>query len=136
MAGKQLPKKVIEQVKEYKKILRADKLPVKDFYVFGSYAKGRQHKWSDIDVCVVSSKFKNPWTALTYLRRKVPNTLEWLIEPLGFSPKDFDDKYSSLISLPLPPKVDVGRVREGGQIFQPPPSPLPSHQGRGIILLL
>jgi predicted nucleotidyltransferase len=97
MAKKKLPKKVITQVKEYKKILQADKLPVKDVYVFGSYAKGNQHKWSDIDVCVVSPRFKNAWNALTYLRRKVPNGLEWLIEPVGFSPKDFNDKYSTLI---------------------------------------
>lgn len=95
--AKKLPNKVIKQVKAYKKILKAQNLPVKATYVFGSYAKGKQRKWSDIDVCVVSPKFKDPWQALTYLRRQVPFGLEWMIEPVGFSPKDFRDKYSSLI---------------------------------------
>ena len=98
MAKKQLPKKVITEVKEYLKILKADKLPVKDVFVFGSYAKGKQHKWSDIDLCVISPKFKNSWRALTYLHQKVPYGLGWSIEPVGFSPKDFEDKYSSLIN--------------------------------------
>lgn len=97
MAKQKLPAKVISQVRAYKDILRADKLPFKDVYVFGSYAKGTQRKHSDIDVCIISTRFKDAWTALTYLRRKVPNGLEWSIEPVGFSPKDFEDKYSTLI---------------------------------------
>lgn len=95
---KKLPQKVIEQVKEYKKILRADKLPVRGVYVFGSYAKGTATKDSDIDVCVVSPKFKTSWSALSYLYSKLPYGLGWSIEPVGFNPKDFSDKYSGLIS--------------------------------------
>jgi len=99
MAQRKLPAKVISQVRAYKDILKADKLPLGDVYVFGSYAKGTQRRNSDIDVCVVSPspKFKDAWRALTYLRRKVPSGLEWSIEPVGFSPKDFEDKYSTLI---------------------------------------
>ena len=98
MAKRELSKKVVSEVGEYKKILKADKLPITGMYVFGSYAKGNPHKWSDIDVCVVSPKFKDAWYAMTYLRRKVPFGLGWSIEPVGFSPEDFDDKYSTLIA--------------------------------------
>jgi predicted nucleotidyltransferase len=97
MAKKQLPKKVIQQVQEYKKILQADKLPMQDVYVFGSYAKGTARKDSDIDVAVISSKFKSRWEAMGYLYGKLPYGLGWSIEPMGFNPKDFQDKYSSLI---------------------------------------
>ena len=96
MAQKRLPKKVIDQVKEYKKILQAEKLPMQGVYVFGSYAKGTQSKWSDIDVLVVSSKFKNAWHGLSYLMDKVPTGLEWIIEPHGLNPKEFSNKYSTL----------------------------------------
>jgi len=97
MAKKQLPKKIIEQVREFKKILQADKLPVKDVYVFGSYAKGTAGKDSDIDVAVISPKFKDSWSALSYLYAKLPYGVGWAIEPVGFNPKEFADKYSTLI---------------------------------------
>jgi predicted nucleotidyltransferase len=95
MDKKRLPKKIIAQVREYKKILRAEKLPMQGFYIFGSYAKGTQGKWSDIDVLVVSPKFKNSWHGLTYLMKRVPDGL-WSIEPHGLNPKEFSNKYSTL----------------------------------------
>lgn len=97
MVKRQLPKKVIEQVKEFKKILEKGKLPMQGVYVFGSYAKGTARKDSDIDVAVISSKFKSRWDALGYLYDKLPYGLGWSIEPMGFNPKDFKDKYSTLI---------------------------------------
>lgn len=84
------------QVKEYKKILQAEKLPMRGFYVFGSYAKGTQHKWSDIDVFVVSPKFKDAWHGLSYLMKRLPYGLGWSIEPHGMNPRDFNNKYSTL----------------------------------------
>jgi len=97
MAKKRLPKKVVDEVNEYKKLLKADKLPITGVYVFGSQAKGTARKGSDIDVAVVSPKFKDSWTALSYLYSKLPYGLGWSIEPMGFNPKDFEDKYSTLI---------------------------------------
>ncbi|MEK7161329.1 MAG: nucleotidyltransferase domain-containing protein [Patescibacteria group bacterium] len=87
----------MSEVKEYKKILKADNLPITGVYVFGSYAKGSARKGSDIDVAVISPKFKNSWSALGYLYSKLPYGLGWTIEPVGFSPKEFNNKYSSLI---------------------------------------
>lgn len=98
MVKRKLPDKVIREVNEYKKLLEADNLPMDGVYVFGSYAKGTPHKWSDIDVCVVSTKFESPWDALTYLRRKLPYGKGWTIEPVGFNPDDFNRKYSTLIN--------------------------------------
>ncbi|MDE2019284.1 MAG: nucleotidyltransferase domain-containing protein [Patescibacteria group bacterium] len=97
MAQAKLPQSVINQVREYKKILQADNLPVSGVYVFGSYAKGHATKDSDIDVAVVSPKFRSSWEALSYLYGKLPYGLGWLIEPIGFSPEDFENKYSTLV---------------------------------------
>ncbi|OGI99729.1 hypothetical protein A3H53_00385 [Candidatus Nomurabacteria bacterium RIFCSPLOWO2_02_FULL_40_10] len=83
---------------EYKKLLQADNLPIVGIYVFGSQAKGNPREDSDIDVAVVSPRFINRWSALEYLYGKLPYGMGWTIEPVGFSPSDFDSKYSSLIN--------------------------------------
>ena len=98
MAKKTVPKRVIEEIKEYVSSLKADKLPVRKVILFGSFAKGKQHKWSDIDICVISPKFKDAGRATHYLwsKRRI-NDIRYTIEPVGFSPKDFEDKYDSFI---------------------------------------
>ena len=93
-----LPKKILAQAKAFKKILQGEKLPMHGFYIFGSFAKGTQHKWSDVDICVVSPKFKDAWHGLKYLTAKIPKEVNWVIEPHGLSPKDFSNKYSTLAS--------------------------------------
>lgn len=98
MVRKTIPQPVKQEIKKYIKVLKADKLPIKKVILFGSYAKGTQKKWSDIDVCVISPKFKNSSSAFDYLwkKRKISN-IKYTIEPVGFNPKDFKDKYNSLI---------------------------------------
>ncbi|MFH1233665.1 MAG: nucleotidyltransferase domain-containing protein [Patescibacteria group bacterium] len=97
MAKKIIPQKVKKEINEYIKILKDDKLPIKKVILFGSFAKNKQHKWSDIDLCIISSKFKDAFKALQYLSLKKPFNAKYVIGPIGFSPEDFKDKYSSLI---------------------------------------
>jgi len=97
MAKKTIPKKIEKEIFEYVANLRKDRLPIKKVILFGSYAKGRQHKWSDIDLCVISPKFKNAFSAMQYLWLKRLNDHGNVIEPVGFSPKDFKEG-SSLIN--------------------------------------
>ncbi|MDA2921738.1 nucleotidyltransferase domain-containing protein [Patescibacteria group bacterium AH-259-L07] len=94
MVKKTIPQKVKNEVKEYIDVLRADKLPITKAIVFGSYAKGTQHKWSDIDLCIISPKFKNAFNAMQYLWSKRIKDSGLTIEPVGFSPKDFKDDTS------------------------------------------
>ncbi len=98
MAKKRIPKKVITVVQGYaKRLAEKDKLPIKKVIIFGSYAKGKPHKWSDVDVCVISPKFKSGFEALQFLliRRNEQEVMAGL-EPVGFSDKDFKEG-SSLI---------------------------------------
>ncbi len=97
MVRKKIPKKLEEKIQEYIEVLEKDKLPIKKVILFGSYAKGTQHKWSDVDLCIISPKFKNAFDALHYLSLKTIFDMKYTIEPIGFSPRDFQDKYSSLI---------------------------------------
>ncbi len=98
MVKKRLPNKVIKEVEKYVAFLKSDRLPINAVYIFGSYAKGKQRKDSDIDVAVISPRFKNSWQALQYLWRNRPISLNMPIEPVGFNPKDFASKYSSLVN--------------------------------------
>lgn len=98
MAKKPIPKKVIKEINKFLEILKEDKLPMDKVILYGSYAKGNPRRWSDIDLCVVSPKFKDAWGAMEYLwkRRKIFD-VNYTIEPIGFSPKDFRES-SSLIN--------------------------------------
>ncbi len=83
-----LPKKVREPVIEYIEILKKDKLPIDGAIVFGSQAKRSAHKDSDIDLCIISSKFKDPFKAMHYLMMK-SYQVNASIEPHPYSPKYF-----------------------------------------------
>lgn len=95
MVKKKISKKLSEKIYEYLEILKADKLPIAKVILFGSYAKGTQHKWSDVDLCIISSKFNNPFKAMQYLLLKRNFDMKYTIEPVGFTPKDFKEKHSS-----------------------------------------
>ena len=83
-----LSSKVEKEVSDYVKILKQDNVPLKRVIVFGSHVKGTQHKWSDIDVCLVSSKFQDKIKAFVYLLKKA-NEVQSKIEPHPFHPNDF-----------------------------------------------
>ncbi|MEA2097820.1 MAG: nucleotidyltransferase domain-containing protein [Patescibacteria group bacterium] len=97
MVRKRIPKKVKKEIERYIDILKEDRLPIKKVVLFGSFARGSQRKWSDIDLCVVSPKFKNSFEASQYLwkKRKIFD-LNYTIEPVGFNLNNFNDKYDSL----------------------------------------
>lgn len=94
MAKKKVSKKIEKEIKDYIALLKKDNLPIEKIILFGSYAKGTEHKWSDIDLCIISPKFKNSWRALNYLWQKREKNSGLTIEPIGFSPKDFKEEDS------------------------------------------
>ncbi len=63
-------------------------MPITAAYVFGSWAKGTQHKDSDIDVCIVSPKLKG-WHSRVQALSRAPYDDLLAIEPHGFTPKEF-----------------------------------------------
>ncbi|PIU10840.1 nucleotidyltransferase [Candidatus Kuenenbacteria bacterium CG08_land_8_20_14_0_20_37_23] len=97
MAKKRILKKVKKEISNYLDVLKQDRLPIREVWLFGSYAKGNPHEWSDIDLCIVSPKFKDPFRAMQYLWLKRIKDNGLTIEPVGYSQKDFAEG-SSLIS--------------------------------------
>lgn len=95
MARQTIPQPIKNEINKYLQALKKDKLPLTKVVLFGSYAQGKPHRWSDIDLCIVSPRFKNAWQASQYLwsKRKITD-IRYAIEPIGFSPTDFQDKYN------------------------------------------
>jgi predicted nucleotidyltransferase len=65
------------------------KYNIKEVYIFGSYVKGNNHEYSDIDVAIVSDDFKNLFNdgvELMLLSKKI----DLRIEPHPFTTKDFE----------------------------------------------
>ena len=100
----QLYHKIVMKYQDIKKIVLAYKLrlsdagiPVKDIYLFGSAAKKTMRSGSDIDLCIISSKFgKKPHDERLLLMR-LQKGISDLIEPHPYSPADFTDPYDPLL---------------------------------------
>lgn len=90
MAQRRIPKRVVNAVRQYRKRLEHNAIPVAGVLVYGSYAKRTAHQWSDIDVCVISPVFTDPFDAMALLlkQRSRADVLAG-IEPVGFTPSDF-----------------------------------------------
>lgn len=82
--------------KKFVILLKNDGVVVDSAFLFGSYAKGTQHRYSDIDVCIVSPKFgKDYLDEMVDLRMKALK-IDIRIEPVPLNPVDLADPYSSL----------------------------------------
>jgi predicted nucleotidyltransferase len=77
----------------YLKNLQLEKLPIKKVYLFGSHVKGKARRWSDVDICIISPKFRDRCDAIDYLwARRNDDDVDHGIEPVGFHPRDFIDE--------------------------------------------
>lgn len=97
MARKRIEKKITSFVNDYLKSIEREGIPIAEAYIFGSQARGTAHAASDIDVCIVSSKFKNPSSAMRMLWRKKSIRFS-RIEPVGYSKKDFNEFSEPLVA--------------------------------------
>ncbi|MGD2245789.1 MAG: nucleotidyltransferase domain-containing protein [Candidatus Aminicenantes bacterium] len=79
---------IIEQLKEFKRSVESD-FPIKKMIFFGSRITGRSHHWSDIDLIIVSSKFRG----LDFVRRGARMydywNLDYPVDFLCYSPEEF-----------------------------------------------
>ncbi len=82
---------------EFANFLKGKGFPLASLYLFGSYAKGTQHKYSDIDIAVVSNLKRyteKRAESLFHLCHEVDDR----IEPHYFLVDDFRDDYPPLAS--------------------------------------
>ena len=91
MVKKRIPAKIKKVVQDYaKRISEEENISISKVIIFGSHAKGTTHKWSDIDVCLISPRFKDEFEALQFLLiRRNREEVRAGLEPVGFSKKIF-----------------------------------------------
>ena len=58
-------------------------------YLFGSYAKRKEHVWSDIDIAVISPDFTNSRLEERIRLTVIANEIDSRIEPVPFRPGTF-----------------------------------------------
>jgi predicted nucleotidyltransferase len=88
----QIKRNVRQKVEDYLSYLQTKGLTIDAAYIFGSQAGGKRHRWSDIDVCVVSPNFGPRNDGISYLWRALRRKdIHAGIEPIGFHPKEFTD---------------------------------------------
>ena len=69
--------------------LRANNISIENAYLFGSYAKGENRKWSDIDIAIVSNSFEGNRIKDKDKIRKITLSVSSSLEILPFNPSDF-----------------------------------------------
>lgn len=85
-------------IKSYKKSLQKEKVDFNAIYLFGSYAKEKQHDYSDIDLAVVSDDFGKDFTKESVLLNKIADKVNLLIQAHPFNSEQIQDKYSTFAS--------------------------------------
>ncbi len=83
----------VKIARRYVTELRKHGLKVTRAYLYGSYAYGKPHKYSDIDVVIVSPQFKGIRFLDSYEIAKLRRSVDLRISPLAYYPRDFKDDY-------------------------------------------
>lgn len=92
-----ITKRIKKNVLELGNLVKEEGVPVSKLIIFGSYAKKKATKYSDIDVCVVSPKFgKDTTDELQFLFKK-SRLVDTRIEPYPVSSKEYRTTATPLI---------------------------------------
>jgi len=93
---KSLNKKVENQVLKYLDFIKKKGFKLDKAIVFGSHTKGAPKKWSDIDLCLISKRFKGDDFEDSVKLSTFAYDLGFFIEPHLFDPQEFQNKYDPL----------------------------------------
>ncbi|HSD64634.1 MAG TPA: nucleotidyltransferase domain-containing protein [Ignavibacteriaceae bacterium] len=87
-----IPDKIRRIVERYISLLKENNISVENAYLFGSYAKGNNNKWSDIDIAIVSDSFEGIRIKDKDKIRKLTLSVSSSLEILPFNPRDFSSE--------------------------------------------
>lgn len=82
--------KIEKIIKDYAKKLEKENFPIDAIYLFGSYSKNKACKWSDIDIAVISNKFKKNWDYNETLLWEYARKVDTRIEPIGLTKEELN----------------------------------------------
>jgi len=86
----QIPAKVKNIIDKYLALLKENNIPIKQAILFGSYARGNYHEWSDIDLALVSDIFEGNRIDDRSKIRRITLRVSSDIEVLPFRTQDFN----------------------------------------------
>lgn len=91
----EIPVKIREIIDQYIQALKKNNIPVNQAILFGSYARGKYNKWSDIDIAIVSNIFEGDRFIDRGKIRKINLSVSSDLEILPYHPEDFtpDDPF-------------------------------------------
>lgn len=86
-------RRAIEIAKRYIVELKKSNIRVAKAYLYGSYVHGRPHRYSDIDIVVVSPDFSGNRLLDSYRIGLLRRDVDLRISPLAYHPKNFKKDY-------------------------------------------
>ena len=84
-----IPIKIHRLLKKYIEELEKNRIHISQAVLFGSYAAGGSHEWSDIDIALVSDVFEGVRIRDRNKIRKITLGISTDLSPLPFRPEDF-----------------------------------------------
>ena len=84
-----IDKLILKKVQLFLKKLKEEGINFDSAYLFGSYAKNCEYKWSDIDVAVISSDLSEDRLKERIRLTKIAYDIDSRIEPVPFRPDAF-----------------------------------------------
>lgn len=84
-----IPDHIRRTITQYLTALREQDFPIQEAILFGSYATGQAHEWSDIDLALVSDEFEGIRFLDKNKIRKITIGVSTDLEVLPFKPSDF-----------------------------------------------
>lgn len=87
----EIPPEIKKTILDYIKELEANNFPIVQAFLFGSYARGTNDEWSDIDIALVSPAFEGSRFWDKQKIRKIKAKISFSISPFPFRPEDFDE---------------------------------------------
>lgn len=90
-----VPKKIKTALSRYKRLLLKNGFKVEKLLLYGSYAKGEQHRWSDIDVCIIAPEFVKNRSQQRLKASLLAHQIDPAIEIVPYSPRDWSENLVS-----------------------------------------
>jgi len=88
-----IPDSVKNTIEKFIRNLQENGIPIKRAVLFGSYARGNYHKWSDIDLAIVSDVFVGNRMDDKDKIRLIKLSTSSDLEVLPYRPEDFTADY-------------------------------------------
>ena len=80
---------LVRRLKNFKELVN-NEIPIQKILLFGSFARGKTHKWSDVDLIIVSSKFYGEKTYKRARRLYDYWNLNYPVDFLCYTPEEFN----------------------------------------------